>query len=74
MRYTQAQVATRINRLAAIKSQQRRLEARANDLVLAIRAAGGGQSKKWDALLVRMPRKVVVVKAHTQVRLYARHR
>jgi phage anti-repressor protein len=37
-----------------------------------IRRAGGGESAKWVAKLVSMPRKVVIVKAHKQLRVVAK--
>ena len=70
MRYTRAQIAHRVNRLAALRARIRQLEAKANDCVLAILKNRGGSSSKWTAKLVRQPEKTMVVKAHTQVRLY----
>lgn len=72
MRYTKAQISHKIDYLAALRAQQSILTNKSQDLVLAIKEAGGGESKRFRALLVRMPKKTVVVKAHKQVRLYAK--
>lgn len=72
MRYTQARIATRIDRLVAVRAKISTLHSKANDLVLAILSAGGGESRRNIAKIVRMPRKVVIVRAHKQVRTYAK--
>lgn len=73
MRYTQVQVASRIDRLVAVRAKISALQSKSNDLVLAVLSAGGGESRRNIAKIVRMPRKVVVMRAHKQVRTYAKH-
>lgn len=72
MRHTKKLTAKRIDELALLKSQIAPHVARIEELTLAVKDAGGGESALWLAELVRMPKKVMIVKAHKQLRLYAK--
>lgn len=64
--------ARRVDELAAIKTQISDLRAREEELVDILKAQGGGESASWLADIVRMPKRTMVVKAHRQLRLYAK--
>ena len=68
----QTQIAKYIDRLAVIKARQALLDEKAELIVNTLKKEGGGESRKWRASLVRVPEKIVVVKAHKQLRLYPR--
>lgn len=72
MKLNKAAVARKINAWAKLQAKLRPLLLRQHDLITVIKAAGGGESKKWIAQLVKQPRKVMVVKAHKQLRLVAK--
>lgn len=70
MRLNQAQVARHVNRLAGLKAKIAKLQDKENTEVLVLKAAGGGESSKYIAKIVKVPEKLVVVKAHKQLRVY----
>jgi hypothetical protein len=72
MRYTKAQLARKVDRLVNLRKQSADLLRQASDIVAVLLRTKGGESRRFLARLVRMPRKVVVVRAHTQVRTYRR--
>lgn len=70
MRHTKKLTAKRIDELALLKSQIAPHIAKIEELTLIVKDAGGGESSLWRAELVRMPKRVMVIKAHKQLRLY----
>ncbi len=72
MKLNEKQIAKEIDALAKIKVKQAKLAVDAERHALVIKKAGGGESAKWIAKLVKMPRKVVIVKAHKRLNLVAK--
>lgn len=70
MKLNQTQIARHVNALAALKAKIAALQEKEHAEVLVIKAAGGGESDKFIAKLVKVPEKLVVVKAHKQLRVY----
>lgn len=68
----QQRLAVRINALARLKAQQQMLAAKAEELIAVIKKNGGGESARWRAELITMPKRVMVVPKHKQLRLYAK--
>lgn len=76
MAFDKKQIAKKINQLAKVKAAQKKLDDQALTLSLAIKHGikhkGEGESKHWIAMIVNMPRKTMVVKAHDQLHLIAK--
>ena len=72
MKLNKATIARKINAWAKLQAKLRPLLLKQHDLVTVIKAAGGGESKKWKALIVKQPKKIMIVKAHKQLRLVAK--
>lgn len=67
-----SQVAKRIERLAKIKRQIQALNDAAASDIAVLKREGGGESARWVAKLVTMPRHVAVIPKHQQLRLFAK--
>lgn len=72
MRYTQATIGRKVDRLGELRRRLHALQRKADDIVSVLLRTQGGKGRRFVALLVPMPKKVVVVKAHKQVRTYPR--
>ncbi len=72
MQLNKQQIAARINRYARLRAQIAALENRAMSDAAVLKTVGGGESSKWRAALVTMPRRTMVIKRHKQLRLYAK--
>ena len=70
MRLSKRQIAVQVDRLVALRRRLASMQLRADTLSLQLLKVGGGESSSYVAKVVRMPRKVVVVKAHAQLRTY----
>ena len=62
-------IARKINRLAKLKAEMRGLQDAAEMLTLQLLKHGGGESKKWTAIVVAMPKRTMIIRAHKQLRL-----
>jgi hypothetical protein len=69
MRQTRQQVSWKIDRLAELKKRIARELDKANMLVLSIKQAGGGESKKFRATLHHIRAHDVHIRAHKQLRI-----
>lgn len=70
MNLNKQQLAKEIDAYVALKARENALALQAARHAQMIKQAGGGESKKWRAALVKVARKVVIVKAHKQLRVY----
>ena len=72
MKLNKKEIAESIEALAKIKAKKRALELLEDTHVRVLMKQGGGESANWLAKIVPVKEKVVRVKAHRQLRLYAK--
>jgi len=72
MKLNKQQLAKEIDAYARLRGKMAKIMVDMSRHAQLIRKAGGGESAKWVAKLVPMPRKVVIVKAHKQLRVVAK--
>lgn len=65
-------LARRVNRLARLKAQISALENKAASDIEVLKKAGGATSSKWIAKIIKMPKRIQMIPAHKQLRLYGR--
>jgi len=66
------QTARKINSLVKLRMALAPLQDRAEMLALQLKQHGGGKSKRWIAIVMKMPKRTMVVKAHKQLRIFPR--
>jgi hypothetical protein len=66
------QIARKINKLVELRTQAAHLQDRAEMLTLQLKKYGGGKSKRWLAVLVKMPKRIMIIRAHKQLRIFPR--
>ena len=70
MKLNKQQLSKKIDKLAEIKAKIASLAVEEYTLSTIIKDQGGGESKKWRAVLVGIPLHHVTIQAHKQLRLY----
>ncbi len=61
-------LANLIDELGAKRERLHALQAECDAISLFVLKHGGGEGSQYDALVVKMPKRVMVVKAHRQLR------
>lgn len=72
MRHTKQQLARQVDELVALRQSMSEIQAKADLLASNIKRHGGAESENFVAEVIRMPAKVMRVKAHKQLRTHAK--